>query len=406
MSTTATGVLAYDSILNRQAWIKDGIVKARDKSFWAFAESTDRDAIIRQKQLNTATEGLQIVFDYSGALESFGVKNKETAIGKGEDKKRFSDHVTVDMWRFPVKNGVEFDLAASADLNSFAHNDSKRLLSEVWHKVKDQTIFDVFQHTATDRFLVKRPGLTYEDLQALSLAVSTGVGLTEMGSKNPRPKRFPTQGYRMQDGKEYYLLVLDPYAVTTLFMDSKFRDTLSQADVRGDNNRVFTGVIGKILNFIIMTPDSFVGISQDQTKPGIRGGFVDSRGYGQFNSTKIIRPGLRTYRGDNDAFVPKSWEGDRIQSGDKVFSRGLVIGRRALHFGVGKDPDYNLEWSPDHKITSESCLITWCGVKPVKLLAEANDYEAAEAAGSTLGFLAVDLQLPDSIGDAIKAAQN
>lgn len=410
MGQGTTSILDYNSDLIRRQWIKDGVAEARKSSFWDFAMGKGADAIIRQKRMKTATEGHNIIFDYQGALEGTGFKNKETAYGKGESKKRFSDRVTIDMWRFPVYNGTKWDATKSANLNSTEHSDSRRLLMDVWTKLKDQAVFDCMQFGSTHRYIVKANAtktFSYDDLVKLELAVKSGNGFVSMTNKDTKmPKRFPLLPYKVAGGKDMWLLVCDSYMLSALFLDPDFKSSFQHADVRGNDNRLISGALGTIRSFVIMDSGTFLGKSKEGVLPAKDGGLVDAYGYAQFNATRIMGSGLRTYRGADGQYTPQSWEGDLTQTGAKVFSRGLVVGRRALQFAIGMDPDYNLEWSRDHKIDSESCLITWVGMKPVKLLAEGPDYHAAEAAGISFGFIAVDMQLPDEIGQSIIDSAN
>ena len=401
-----TAVVPYSSDLLRRKWIRDGMVEAANESFWSRFIGSGEKSVIRQTKLNTAKDGHTVVFQYSGALEGKGVKDKETAYGKGESKKLFSDKVTINRWRFPVYNGDEWDATAIADLNSTQHSNSRSLLMDLWTKLKDQAIFDCMQFGATHRYIIEakapgKPTFTYNDLVALELACKSGNGFSSMTDKTKVKKRFPILPFSWEGNKPMWLLVLDSYMLATLYMDTEFQGALQQMDVRGDKNRLLSGVIGKIRNFIIMDAGTFMGQSQEGVASAINGGLVDKLGYAQFDSTKIMTSGLRTYRGADSRFVPQSWEGDLTQTGDKVFSRGLVVGQMALQFAWGREPDYKFKSSQDFDIDSESCLEVWCGVKPVKLISENKDYAAAEAAGTSLGIIAVDMQLPDSIGTMI-----
>lgn len=403
----ATSVVPYNSILRRQKWIRDGMVEAANTAFWTFAMGTSEKSIIRNVKMDLAQDGHIVNFKYSGALEGKGFKNKETAYGKGESKKLFSDRVTITRWRFPVYNGDEWDATAIADLQSTQHSNSRSLLMDLWTKLKDQAIFDAMQFGATHRYIIDTPAqgqptFTYDDLVKLEIALKSGNGFYEMATKTKAKRRFPVLPYKFDgQGKPMWLLVLDSYMLGTFFMDEKVQEVFKAGDVRGNGNRLISGALGTIRNFIIMDAGVFMGTSDEKTAPAIQGGLVDSLGYAQFNSTKIMASGLRTYKGVDKSFVPQSWEGDIVQTGAKVFSRGLVVGQMALQFAWGRQPDYKVQVSQDFGIDSESCLEVWCGLKPLKLIKENTDYVTAEAAGTSLGCVAVDLQLPDDVASLV-----
>lgn len=402
-----TGVVAYNSDLHRRKWIREGMVEAATQSFWYPMMGRSEKSIIRNVKLNTAKEGHIVTFQYSGALEGKGVKGKDTAYGKGESKKVFSSEVSIQRWRFPVYNGDEWDATQIADLQSTQHSDSRSKLMDLWTKLKDQAIFDCFQFGATHRYIIEtaaagQPTFSYKDLVKLELALKSGNGFYEMGTKTKAKRRFPVLPYKFDgQGRPMWLLVCDSYMLSMMFTDPEFADLFKQGDVRGDNNRMIEGAIGTIRSFIVMDAGVFMGTSDDGIAPALQGGLVDAEGYAQFNSTKIMAPGPRTYRGNDKAFVPQSWEGDKTQQGDKVFSRGLIIGQMALQFAWGREPDYKLQKSQDFEIDSESCLIVWCGLKPLKLKQENKDYTTVKASDTSLGFVAVDIQLPDDVGGSI-----
>lgn len=402
-----TGVVPYNSDLLRRKWIREGMVEAATQSFWYSMMGTSEKSIIRNVKLDTATQGHNVTFQYSGALEGKGVKGKDTAYGKGESKKTFSSDVTIQRWRFPVYNGDEWDATQIADLQSTQHSDSRSKLMDLWTKLKDQAIFDCFQFGATQRYIIEtksqgQPTFSYKDLVKLELALKSGHGFSNMGAKTASNRRFPVLPYKFDgQGKPMWLLVCDSYMLSMMFTDPEFADLFKQGDVRGDNNRMIEGAIGTIRSFIVMDSGVFMGTSAEGIAPAINGGLVDADGYAQFNSTKIQVPGLRTYRGGDGLFVPQSWEGDKTQAGAKVFSRGIVVGKMALQFAWGREPDYKIQKSQDFEIDSESCLIVWCGLKPLQLKQENKDYTTVKASDTTLGFVAVDIQLPDDVGNSI-----
>ena len=104
-----TGKVAYGSDLIRKKWMREGLIQASAKSFWSAYKGTTKDSIIMQANLETADSGHTVVFDMDGNLSGRPVKGNTTAKGTGEQKKKFSDKVVVEDYRYVVDNGTKFD---------------------------------------------------------------------------------------------------------------------------------------------------------------------------------------------------------------------------------------------------------------------------------------------------------
>ena len=61
---------------------------------------------------------------------------------KGEQKKKFSDKITVDRYRLVADNGDSFDAVNIGDLSISQHSDSRIKLGDLFTRFKDQALFD------------------------------------------------------------------------------------------------------------------------------------------------------------------------------------------------------------------------------------------------------------------------
>ena len=68
--------------------MREGLIQASAKSFWAPYKGTTKDSIIMQANLETADSGHTVVFDMDGNLSGRPVKGNTTAKGTGEQKEK------------------------------------------------------------------------------------------------------------------------------------------------------------------------------------------------------------------------------------------------------------------------------------------------------------------------------
>lgn len=386
----ATAVVSYDSVLVRKQWMLEGLIQNVSKSFTAAYTGGSMNSVVYQVMNTSGKEGHTVTFDFDGNLVGKWVKGKQTATGTGEEKKKFSADITVERYRAVVDNGDKFDGVNIGDLSITEHADSRAKLADMWIRVKDQSIFDVGQQSATHRILMDKT-FTYDQLADMQNIIKTGKGYTKMDSKNPADIRRPLKPFMLQDGKPVWLFVCDSDMITAMKKSTGMQDIFKAADVRGDANRLIHGAMGRIGNFLFVEADTFFGTTYNTQTAG---DFVDGNGYYQFNKSEVEISGLRQYTSDDNDFTPKSWTGESVAApGAKTVSRGLILGAGAFQYGIGKLPDYKWQPSPDFEITSESCMEIWAGVRAVKLHAESGDYNYAKMGGISHGIIAVDLQI-------------
>lgn len=386
MANGGTGVVDYNSELVRKKWMREGLIQSSAKSFWSAYTGMSMDSIIYQENNISASEGHTVVFDFDGNLVGKAVKGKETAFGTGETKKKFSDKITVDRYRYVVDNGDKFDGVNIGDLSINEHMDSRSKLADLWVRVKDQAIYDTLQQGATHRITLGAT-FTFDQFLDIENTIKTGTGYKQMTSLSDAPTRLPLKPFMLADGRPIWLMVIDSAMKNKLMKSSGAQQLFREADVRGNENRLLKGIVGKIGNFMVVEADTFFGNTASATV----GDFVVN-GYAQLNKSEIQLSGLRQYTDADNGFVPESWTGDGLTPGAKLFSRGLILGAGAMQLAMGKMPDYKVQNSQDFGITSQSALETWCGFKPTKFTVENDDYSVA-IGGISNGIIALDMQV-------------
>lgn len=366
----ATGVVDIGSDLVRKKWMREGLIQKASESIWGPYMGNSKESIVYQANNPTAGEGHTVVFDFGGNLSNRAIKGKNTAYGKGEQKKKFSDKITVERYRLVVDNGDEFDGVNIGDLSITQHSDSRSKLGDLFIRFKDQALIDAAQGNlgVTPSHIIDLTA-TFDvpALIGIETKLKTGTGFSTGGTRRP-PEPFKTM-----DGKKMWLFAVDAMMAAKLKGAANYQSLVYQGDVRGNNNRAISGIIGKIGNLIIVEWDNFFGVTD--------------AGTWDLDGSDIEMAGLRQYDSVNT-----EWTGQpSFDYASTLRSRGIILGAGALQMAFGKMPDYKFQESTDFGIKSESAVEFWMDAKKTKLTAEAGDYAAAKVAGIDYGVVAVDV---------------
>jgi hypothetical protein len=383
----STGSVKVGSALERRKWMREGMIQKASQSFWNPYTGTTKDSVVFQANNQNSGEGHTVVFDFDGNISGKAVKGKDTAFGKGEQKRKFSDKVTVERYRLVVDNGDKFDGVNIGDLKINEHSDSRSKLSDLWVRWKDQALFDSAQGllTTNDSGVQNAThsidlGSTFNFNQLLDIerTLKTSNGYTVGGIRRPLTPFRTTGGAE----RPLWIFVIDSAMANMLRKDTAGYQTLVRSgDVRGNNNANFTGVIGQIGALLIVEANQFFGSTAGTT---LGWGLEDS---------EIEMSGLRQYDGtDPTTAIWTGQEGFDYNS-TNLHSRGLILGTGALQLAFGKMPDYRFQASTDFAIKSESALEVWVEARKTVLKAENKDYTQAKVAKIDYGVVVVDLKV-------------
>jgi hypothetical protein len=370
-----TGKVDIGSDLVRKAWMSEGLIQKSATSFWAPYKGKTMDSIIMVENDISASKGHTVVFDFDGNLSGRPVKGNTTAKGKGEQKKKFSDKLTVSDYRYVVDNGTKFDGVNIGDLSINEHSDSRSKLADLWVRSEDQAFFDLGQQEAEFGLQFAAGSFDLDAVLKIETAVKTGTGFDVTPSGITR--RLPLKPFALQGGEAVWIIVLDVAAKGAFLKQAGAGAVLQTADVRGNDNRLIKGVIGKIGSFLFVEAGTFFGETE---------GAITTNGYYNYENTGVEMAGLRQRDADGH------WTGEADFDGVATTSRCLVLGAGAFQKANGMMPDYKYE-ATDFGKFSESCLETWCAAKPSKLVAENSDYKDGKVAGYNYGIVFVDVAL-------------
>lgn len=378
----STAVVSLSSDLVRKKWMREGLIQKSSQSFWNSYQGMSSDSIVFQANNNNSGSGHTVVFDFDGNISGKAVKGKDTAFGKGEQKRKFSDKITVERYRLVVDNGDEFDGVNIGDLSINQHSDSRSKLGDLFTRFKDQALFDSAQGNlgqAPSHTIDLGTTFTYGDLLDIEKVIKTSNGFDTGGI------RRPLDPFRLKDGKPVWLFVIDTAMKNILMKDGTavtgFAAIMANADVRGNNNRMIRGLIGQVGQLMVVEAEQFFG---DTTGSATGWGLEDS---------EIEISGLRQYAGADPTSAPWTGQTGFDYADVNLHSRGLIMGAGAMQIAFGKQPDYKFKESQDFGIKSESAVEFWMETQKTNMTAENTDYASAKVAGLDYGCIAVDLEV-------------
>lgn len=383
----STAVVALTSDLVRKKWMQEGLIQASSKSFWnTYAGMKMGSSVVVQANDSSAKAGHTVVFDFDGNISGKAVKGKTTAFGKGEQKRKFSDKLTVERYRLVVDNGDDFDGVNIGDLSITQHADSRSKLADLFIRFKDQSLFDAAQGLlgqSPTHSIDLGTTFTYQTLLDIETTLKTSQGYTTGGIRRPLD---PFRGTAKSEGGDPVWLFLIDSAMKNILMQDPaaqtgFASIMANADVRGNNNRMISGILGKVGSLLIVEVNQFFGDTAGATL-----------GWG-LDDSEIEISGLRQYDGVNPATALWTGQTGFDYNSIDLHSRGLIVGNGALMMGFGKQPDYKFQESEDFGIKSESAVEFWMETQKINLLAENSDYKAAKVANLDYGTVIVDLEV-------------
>jgi hypothetical protein len=354
----------------------EGLLQKSAVSFWAPYKGKTFDSVVMVANEISAKAGHTVVFDFDGNLSGRPVKGNTTAKGTGEQKKKFSDKLTVSDYRWVVDNGTKFDGVEIGDLSINEHSDSRNKLADLWVRSEDQAFFDLGQQEAEFGLTFAATDFNLDAILKIEQVVKTGTGFDTYPAGLSR--RLPLKPFKLQNGEPVWIFLLDVSMKAAFLRQAGAGAILKDADVRGNDNRLIKGVIGKIGSFLFVEAPVFFGETV---------GAITTNGYYNYENTGVEVSGLRQQDTNGN------WTGQEGFDGTAVsLSRGLVLGAGAFQKANGMMPDYKYEGTDFDKF-SESCMEAWCAAKPSKLLAENSDYADGKVAGYNYGIVAVDVTL-------------
>lgn len=248
--------------LRPQLWRKQLFADVRDNLYMTrFIGTTEQDMIQEVEDLKK-DKGSTINYGLGMKLSSSGITADSTLEGNEEAMTDYSTSVVIDQLRHAVRLTGKMDEKKNAyDMRVSAKN----RLADWWAERIDHEILDklcgkassTFSNTPTAAAATRSVfagGQTSVGAVTSAMKMDTKVldaakQMAKLASPMIRPVRV--------SGKEYYVVILHPYSATDLRQDPVWNQAQRDANVRGEDNPIFSGALG-IYNGMVIHEHEYV----------------------------------------------------------------------------------------------------------------------------------------------------
>ena len=322
-------------------------------------------AHIQQSEL-AATTNRMIARFAAPSIEGPIVGDGKELEGKGE--KPITYHLSFDINRVVfVQQSVSRMEAADTGTQAYASvNDLMERLADRYMKWMDQAKTDMLQGGMKDDPLSHvidfEDQFGYNELLALEEYLQTGQKPQVRNSSgvaraltfsDPFVDRIPPSPFMVVNNKPYWLLVIDTKTRHKLLQSVPLQNILREGDVRGNGNRLLTGVIGTI------------GCLMIKEMPYAIGGKIRSNlnWWDQGDIEEVQIPGLRELDVNSEAEttagrIPK-WTGQPgFKAGGAKTSMCLLLGGGCVFYATAASPRYETN-SQQFRETWEAAFLTY-----------------------------------------------
>lgn len=224
--------------LVQKAWAKQLWREAERDNFFAKFTGEGQNNIIQMKTDLKKEAGDKITVPLVMRLTGAGVTGDNTLEGNEEALQIYDCTVTVDQIRHAVRlKGRMEEQKTALDLRRAAKDGLK-----LWMKEKvENMIVTALTDDPTAEHTIYAGGKTSEGAIA-----TTDVLTTALISQAARLARLSTPKIRRVavDGKEYYVMLVDPYQARDLKNDERWIAAQENCAERGSSNPIFTGMLG------------------------------------------------------------------------------------------------------------------------------------------------------------------
>ena len=224
--------------LVQKAWAAQLWKEAKKETFFSKFTGTGPDAIIQVKTELKKDKGDKITVPLMMNLTGDGVDGDSTLEGNEEKLQFYDCSVTIDQHRHGVRlEGAMEEQKTSLNLRTAAKEGLKQ-----WMTDKDeQMIVDALTASPTAEHTLFPTGRSSEGSITTSDTMSC-----DLISRAARKAKTATPKIRRPkvNGKEYYVMLIDPYQARDLKADEKWITAQQHCAERGSDNPIFTGMLG------------------------------------------------------------------------------------------------------------------------------------------------------------------
>lgn len=227
---------------------------------------TSTESIIHTQDVFSRNKGDAVTFQLAAKLESEGVQSGGTMEGAEEGMNFYGQRITLDEYRNAVKDDgtltrqrtpfelkKEFEPAlttwlaqkvekqlftAMSDIDGVAYNDATAAQRNTWNPLNIDRI--LFGATTSNYNATHATALLNIDATNDVLS-TTQVSLAKRRAQLANPKIRPV---KIEDGEEWYVMFVHNLCARDLKNSDAWQNAQRNARFRGDDNPIFTGMLG------------------------------------------------------------------------------------------------------------------------------------------------------------------
>lgn len=305
--------------LTMKAWSKQLYKEAETESFFARFTGEDSNSIIQKKTDLRKEKGDSITFGLVMKLEGDGILGDNILEGNEEKLNILDCTVKVDQ----IRNGIKLagsltEQKAALDLRTSAKGALKGWLAEK----NEKDTFAALTKDPTPNRVYYAGGRTAVNAITASDTLSTAViSAARRKAKLAKPKVRPVN----VNGKNWYVMVVDSYQARDLKNDPNWIAAQKDANLRGENNPIFTGALGYYDGVILHEHENII-----RTADGAGGVYVGH----------ALLMGAQA--GVYAVAKEPTWKEESFDYGDKVgFATGMIRGIEKATFTDENDEKFD-----------------------------------------------------------------
>jgi N4-gp56 family major capsid protein len=253
--------------LRVQLWRKQLFADVRDQLFVTRFIGEDAQSMIQELTDLKVERGNKINFGLGMKLSGAGITGDNTLEGFAEAMTDYQTSVSIDQLRHMVQLTGEMDEKQNAyDMRVSAKN----RLADWWAERIDQECLDKLCGKASSTFSntpvaaaatrsvfaggVAAVGSVTSTMKMDTKVLDKAKQTAKLASPKIRPLRIK--------GKEYYVVIMHPYDATNLRQDPVWNQAQREANIRGEDNPIFSGALG-VYNGLIIHEHEYIYRTND-----------------------------------------------------------------------------------------------------------------------------------------------
>lgn len=224
--------------LVQKAWSKQLWKEAERDNFFAKFTGDSQENIIQIKNDLKKEAGDQITVPLVMRLTGAGVTGDDTLEGNEEALQFYDFKVKVDQIRHAVRlKGKMEEQKTALNLRQAAKDGLKLWMTEKQEKM----IVNALTATPSNDKTIYAGSRTAEnEITASDILTTDLISVAARKAKTAEPKVRPVN----IKGKKYYVMLVDNYQARDLKKDEKWRDAQKYCAERGEDNPIFSGMLG------------------------------------------------------------------------------------------------------------------------------------------------------------------